>query len=100
MLAGRSGRAVRRSVAAGTAVLLGMLAGRRVIPGLHSVPEIVVAFAIGGVSLLAFARASANHRQVPLAAAPLGSLVLRIFGAHLAPRVDGASLRVLAGATL
>src|SRR3546814_181501 len=93
MLAGRSGRAVRRSVAVGTAVLLGMLAGSRVIPGLHSVPEIVVAFAIGGVSLLAFARASAKHRQVPLDAAPLVWLVLLLFVAHLAARVDGESLR-------
>src|SRR3546814_9264848 len=76
MLAGRSGRAVRRSVAAGTAVLLGMLAGSRVIPGLHSVPEIVVPFAIGGVSILSFPRASAKNRTVPLEEAHLVSLGL------------------------
>src|SRR3546814_13612341 len=74
MLAGRSGRAVRRSVAAGTAVLRGMLAGSRAIPGLHSGPGFVVAFAIGGGSLLDFARVSRKTPQGPRGCELLGLL--------------------------
>ena len=92
MLTARSNRAVRVVVCTGTALFLGVLASSRFMLGLHSVPEIMVAFAIGGASLVVFTMESMPYWRIPLNPRHVVSLVILIFVAYSMHRVDGESL--------
>jgi membrane-associated phospholipid phosphatase len=92
MLTARRSRAVRVLVWVGTSLLLGMLAASRLMLGLHSVPEIMVAFAIGGASLVVFTLHSGNTRPIPLNAGQVISLLFLIFVTYYMPPIDGEAL--------
>lgn len=94
MLAAQRGRAARVLIYLGTAVLLGILAASRFMLGLHSVPELVVAFAIGGAALMVFTLHPGNRRSISLNAGHVISLLLLIFFTHFMPRVDGEAVIV------
>lgn len=78
-------------ICVGTATLLGMLAASRIMLGLHTMPEIAVAFAIGVVSLVVFRFHLNNRRPIVLNAGQVICLLLLIDVAHYA-RVDGEAL--------
>lgn len=92
MLTARRSRAVRVLVCVGTALLLGMLAASRVMLGGHSVPEVMVAFAIGGASLVVFTHEPGTGQPIPLNARQLISLLFLIFVAYYTPHIDGEAL--------
>lgn len=91
LVVGRS-RIVHVLVYVGTALLLGLLAASRVMLGLHSVPEIVIAFAIGGASLVAFTLHPGNRPPILLNAGHMISLILLIFVAYYMPHFEGEAL--------
>lgn len=93
MLTSLCSRVVRVLVCIGTALLLALLAASRVLLGLHSVPEIIVAFAIGGASLAVFAY-TGSRRQMRLNAGQVISLIFLIFFTYYMPRVSGETFIV------
>lgn len=90
------GRAVRVLVGAGAVLLIGVLAASRLMLGLHSVLEIVVAFAIGGISLVVFTLYPNSERSAPLKAGHVICLLFLIFVAYYVPHVDGETLIIKA----
>jgi membrane-associated phospholipid phosphatase len=90
LTAGRS-QAVRVLIWSGTAMLLGMLAASRIMLGLHTVPEIAVAFAIGAFSLALFGIYLSNRPPIMLNASQMIALLLLIDVAHYS-HVDGEPL--------
>jgi hypothetical protein len=94
MLAAGRSRAASVLICLGTVLLLGILAASRFMLGLHSVPELVVAFAIGGASLAVFTRHPGNGRPIALNAGHVISFLFLIFFTHLVPRVDGEAVIV------
>jgi hypothetical protein len=91
MLAAGRSHAARVFICVGTAMLLGMLATSRIVLGLHTVPEIAVAFAIGALSLVLFGIYLGNGRPIVLNAGQVIALLLLIDVAHYS-HVDGESL--------
>lgn len=92
ILTSLSSRAIRVLVCIGTVLLLGLLAASRVLLGLHSVPEIIVAFAIGGASLAVFVLYPGKGRPVRVNAGQVISLILFVFLTYYMPRVSGEAL--------
>lgn len=92
MLASQHGRGVRVLICIVTALLLGMLAASRLVLELHSVPEIVVAFAIGGASLGVFTTYPGHRWPVRISPGQLISLILLIWAAYFTPRISGEAL--------
>jgi membrane-associated phospholipid phosphatase len=84
---GRSG-AVRVLICAGTVMLVGMLTTSRIMLGLHTVPEIVVAFAIGALCLVVFAIHLGGRQPIMLNAGQIIALLLLIGVAH-SSHIDG-----------
>lgn len=91
MLAAGRSPTVRRLIYIGTVTLLGMLAASRLLLGLHSIPEIVVAFAIGVFCLAVFKVHPSTRRPIVLNAGHVISLLLLIGVAHYG-RVNGEPL--------
>lgn len=92
MLTARRSRTVRVLVCIGTALLLGMLAASRVLLGGHTVPEVMVAFAIGGASLVVFTHEPDTGQPIRLNARQLISLLFLIFVTYYTPHIDGEAL--------
>ncbi len=92
IIASQHGWAARVLVWTGTALLLGLIAASRLALGLHTVPEIVLAFAIGGASLAVFAVHSRNLRPIRFSSGHLVALIVLIGVAYAMPRVSGEAL--------
>jgi membrane-associated phospholipid phosphatase len=92
MLTARSSRAVRILVCISTILLLSLIAASRLVLGLHSIPEIIVAFGIGGASLAVFAFHEGHRVQVRLNAGQMISLILLVFFTYYMPRLNGEAL--------
>lgn len=90
MLAAQYGRAVRALIWIGTALLLGMIAASRL--ALHSVPEIILAFAIGGASIGIFMLHPGNSRPIQLHSGQMVTLIILMAVAYYMPRVSGEKL--------
>jgi hypothetical protein len=91
MLAAGRGPAARMLIWSGTAMLLGMLAASRIMLGLHTVPEIAIAFAIGGFSLALFGIYLSDRQPIMLNAGQMIALLLLIDVTHYS-HVDGEPL--------
>jgi hypothetical protein len=91
MLAARRQLAVQVLICAGTALLLGMFAASRIMLGLHTVPEIAVAFVIGLFTLAVFGASLGNREPTMVNAGQVASLLLLIAVTHYT-HVDGEAL--------
>jgi membrane-associated phospholipid phosphatase len=91
MLATGRSQAARVLICLGTAVLVGMLAASRIMLGLHTVPEIVVGFAIGAVCLGVFWIHLSSGQPIMLNAGQVIALLLLIGVAH-SSHIDGEPL--------
>jgi undecaprenyl-diphosphatase len=91
MFAASRGRTARLLIYAATVALLGLLAGSRLLLGLHSPAEVAVAFAIGAFCLAVFAVRRADGRPVAVDVGEVVALLLLIGVAHYS-RVDGEAL--------
>jgi membrane-associated phospholipid phosphatase len=91
MLAAGRSQAARVLICVGTVVLVGMLAASRIMLGLHTVPEIVVAFAIGAFCLAVFWIQLNGGQPIMLNAGQVIALLLLIGVAH-SSHVDGETL--------
>lgn len=91
MLAAGRGQTARVLIWSGTAMLLGMLAASRIMLGLHTVPEIAIAFAIGAFSLALFGIYLSDRQPIMLNAGQMIALLLLIDVAHYS-HVDGEPL--------
>jgi hypothetical protein len=100
MLSAGRNRTVRLVAWVGTVALLSALAASRLELGLHSVPEIIIAFAIGAASLVVFTRRLNAGPPVRLNAGHMISLILLLFVAYYMPPVDGEALIIQVVRTL
>jgi len=91
MLAAGRSQTARVLICVGTAMLLAMLAASRIMLGLHTVPEIAVAFAIGAFSLVIFGIYLSDGQPILLNAGQVIALLLLIEVAHYS-HVDGEPL--------
>ena len=91
MLATGRSQAARVLICVGTVMLVGMLAASRIMLGLHTVPEIVVAFVIGAFCLAVFGVHLSGGQPIMLNAGQVIALLLLIGVAH-SSHVDGESL--------
>jgi membrane-associated phospholipid phosphatase len=91
MLAAGRSQAARVLICVGTVVLVGMLAASRIMLGLHTVPEIVLAFAIGAFCIVVFGIHLSGEQPIMLNAGQVLALLLLIGVAH-SSRVDGETL--------
>jgi membrane-associated phospholipid phosphatase len=91
MLAAGRSQAARVLICVGTVMLVGMLAASRIMLGLHTVPEIVVAFVIGAFCLVVFGVHLSGGQPIMLNAGQVIALLLLIGVAH-SSHVDGESL--------
>src|SRR5690606_27450526 len=85
MIAPQLGRIARALLWTGIVLLLTLIAISRLVLDLHSVPEIILAFAIGGASLAVFVVHARNVRSVRLGTGQLVALVLLIAVAFAMP---------------
>jgi FtsH-binding integral membrane protein len=92
MLSMQQGRTMRAVIWTGVALLLGLIAVSRLVLQLHSVPEIVLAFAIGGVSLTVFICHPDSHRPVQLRSGQMIALIVLLAVAFLTPHLSGEAL--------
>jgi len=91
MLATGRSQAARVLICVGTVMLVGMLAASRIMLGLHTVPEIVIAFAIGAFSLALFGIYLSDRQPIMLNAGQMIALLLLIDVTHYS-HVDGEPL--------
>jgi hypothetical protein len=91
MLAAGRSQAARVLICVGTAILLGMIAGSRIMLGLHNIPEVTFAFAIGAFCLVVFGIYLGNTQPIALSAGQVIALLLLIDVTHYA-RVDAEAL--------
>jgi hypothetical protein len=91
MLAAGRSQAARVLICVGAAILLGMIAGSRIMLGLHNIPEVAFAFAIGTFSLVVFGIYLGNKQPIALSAGQVIALLLLIDVTHYA-RVDAEAL--------
>jgi undecaprenyl-diphosphatase len=92
MLSGGRSRAVCLLLWFSTLTLLGMIAASRLTLGLHSVPEVLVAFVIGAVSVVVFTRHLGDRQSIKLNAGQIIFLVLLIFVARYLPPINAEGL--------
>jgi membrane-associated phospholipid phosphatase len=91
MLAAGRSQAGRLLIWSGTAMLLGGLAASRIMLGLHTIPEIAIAFAIGAFCLVVFGTYLGNKQPAMLNASQMIALLVLIDVAHYS-HVDGEPL--------
>jgi hypothetical protein len=91
MLAAGRSQAARVLICVGTAILLGMIAGSRIMLGLHNIPEVTFAFAIGAFCLVVFGIYLGNTQPIALSAGQVIALLLLIDVTHYA-HVDAEAL--------
>jgi membrane-associated phospholipid phosphatase len=91
MLATGRNQTTRVLICVGTAILLGTIAASRIMLGLHNIPEVAFAFAIGAFSLVVFAIYLGTGQPIALSAGQVLALLLLIDVTHYA-RVDAEAL--------
>jgi membrane-associated phospholipid phosphatase len=91
MLAAGRSQAARVLIFVGTALLLGMIAASRIMLGLHNIPEVAFAFAIGAFSLVVFGIYLGNREPIALSAGQVIALLLLLDVTHYA-HVDAEAL--------
>jgi hypothetical protein len=76
----------------GTVALLGTIAASRLILGLHSAPEIIIAFVIGAAAIVVFMRRLGDRQPIKLDARAIVFFVLLLFVARYLPPINGEGL--------
>ena len=78
MLAAGRSQTARVLICVATAILLGMIVASRIMLGLHNIPEVAFAFAIGAFSLVVFVIYLGNRQPIALSAGQVFALLLLI----------------------